>query len=179
MGQIDGEAANRFLSAPWFTGIDPPLRHAVLAALKESQAAPGTVLLREGHPNDRLCILVTGSVTVERAKLGGGAETLATLTAPTLFGITSFFRPEPPTFTVKAAAEVQLYILDHPEHDRMRRENPAAAEALATALLRVLGDRFQEIDRLFGDYMARHPDDHEKVTEWAGFRARLFDERAD
>lgn len=179
MGQLEGEAARQFLSAPWFSGVEPALRGVVLAALKETRAASGAVLLEEGQPNDHLSILMSGSVTVQRSRLGGGLETLATLVAPTLFGITSFFRPEPPTFTVRAATEVQLYTLDHPAHERLRRENPAAAEALATALLRVLGDRFQELDRLFSDYMARHPDDHEKVTEWAGFRARLFDEKAD
>ncbi len=179
MGRIEGEAASHFLDAPWFSGIEPALRRVVLSALIESEAAPGTVLLEEGRPNDHLSILMTGSATVERARLGGDRETLATLTAPTLFGITSFFRPEPPTFTVRAAAAVRVFTLDHPAHEQLRRENPAAAEALATALLRVLGDRFQELDRLFSNYMSSHPDDPEKVTEWAGFRARLFDERAD
>lgn len=179
MVQIRGEAANQFLAAPWFSGIDPALRRVVLSALKPTQAASGKVLLMEGHPNDHLSILMTGSVRVERSRQGGDPETLATLAAPTLFGITSFFRPEPPTFTVRAASEVTLFTLDRPAHERLRRENPAAAEALATALLRVLGDRFQELDRLFSEYMSRHPDDPEKVSEWAGFRARLFDERAD
>ncbi len=179
MGQHEGESARIFLSAPWFSEIDPALGRAVLSALTETRAASGTILLAEGHANDHLSFLMSGSAAVQRGKMGGGWETLATLAAPTLFGVTSFFRPQPPTFTVRAATDVSLLTLDHPAHDRLRRENPAAAEALAIALLRVLGDRFEELDRVFSDYMARHPDDHAKVTEWAGFRARLFDERGD
>jgi hypothetical protein len=29
---------------------------------------------------------------------------------------------------------------------------------------------------MFSTYISQHPDDHPKVTEWAGFRARLFEE---
>ena len=179
MGQLQGEAAESLVSAPWFSGIDPGLRNAIVSSMKETTAASGSILLEEGHPNDHLSFLVSGSATVDRARLGGGRETLATLSGPTFFGVTSFFRPQPPSFTVRGAGEVSLLTLDHPAHERLRRENPAAAEALAIVLLRVLGDRFEELDRIFTDYMARHPDEVEKVTEWAGFRARLFDERAD
>jgi len=72
-----------------------------------------------------------------------------------------------------------LLTLYHPAHERLRREDSPAAEALAVAAVRVLSERFNELDRMFTDYMARHPDDHPKVNEWAGFRARLFEEPAD
>ena len=65
--------------------------------------------------------------------------------------------------------------LYHPAHEALRR-GPPAAEALALAVLRALSERFDLIDRLFSDYMARHPDDSSRMSEWAGFRARLFDE---
>ena len=41
--------------------------------------------------------------------------------------------------------------------------------------VRTLSERFDELDHAFSAYMARHPE----FTEWAGFRARLFEEPAD
>jgi hypothetical protein len=67
--------------------------------------------------------------------------------------------------------------LYHPAHETLRRENPRAAEALALAVVRALSERFDLIDKLFSDHVARSPDEPARTSEWAGFRARLFDER--
>ena len=172
---VEAEAAERFLSAPLLGEVDPGSRRAVLKALVEERASAGSVLLGQGQPNDHLSFLIGGSATIDRKRPDGRTEVLATLNAPSVFGTTTFFNPEPPTFAVKAVTDVWLLTLYHPAHDRLRREHPAAAEALALATVRVLSERFHELDRAFSAYMARHPE----FTEWAGFRARLFEEPGD
>lgn len=174
MGQVEGEAADRFLGAPMLAEMDPKERRAVLDALVEGRAAAGTVLLSQDQPNDHLSFLIRGSVAVERRRDDGRVDAIATLNAPSVFGTTSFFSPKSPSFTVRAAEDVWLLTLYHPAHERLREEHPRAAEALALAALRVLSERFDELDRLFSGYIASHPDNHPKATEWAGFRARLF-----
>jgi CRP-like cAMP-binding protein len=174
---VQAEAADRFLSAALMGDVDPASRRAVLEALVEERAPAGSVLLAQGQPNDHLSFLIGGAATIERARPDGPNEVLATLHAPSVFGTTSFFDSGAPTFNVRAATEVWLLTLYHPAHDRLRRDNPRAAEALAVAAVRVLSERFNELDRMFSDYMRRHPD--AKSTEWAGFRARLFEEPAD
>jgi CRP/FNR family cyclic AMP-dependent transcriptional regulator len=176
---VRAELAERFLSAPMLAGVEPGLRQALLGALVEERAEKGAVLLKQGQPNDHLSFLIAGSAAIERKRGGPGVETLATLTAPSVFGTTSFFRPDPPTFTVRATSDVWLLTLYHPAHDRLRANHPLAAEALAVATVRVLAERLNELDQVFSKYMAEHPDDHPKVTEWAGFRARLFEEPND
>ena len=147
----------------------------MLEALAEERARAGSVLLAQGQPNDHLSFLIEGTAAIERKRTDGRSETLATLPAPSVFGTTSFFCPDPPTFNVRAATDVWLLTLYHPAHDRLRRDHPAAACALALAAVRVLSERFNELDRAFSAYMARHPE----FTEWAGFRARLFQEPSD
>lgn len=176
---VQAEAAERFLSAPLFGKVDPGLRRAVLDAMVEDRSPAGTVLLTQGQPNDHLSFLIGGSAVIERARPDGTVEALATLHAPSVFGTTSFFSPDAPTFNVRASTEVWLLTLYHTAHDRLRRENPRAAEALAVTAVNVLSERFNELDRLFSDYVHRHPDDPPRVDEWAGFRARLFEESAD
>lgn len=173
---VEGDAAERFLSAPLWADVDRESRRAVFDAMEEGRAGAGTTLLRQGHPNDRLSFLIEGSALIERTYPAGRKEILATLTAPAAFGTTSFFRPNPPLASVRATSDVRLLSLSHPQHDRLRRANPPAAEALALCILRVLSERFDMLDRRVSDFLAEHADDPPKVNEWAGFRARLFEE---
>jgi len=168
-------AAERFLSATLLSEVDPASRRAVLSVLSEEQAPAGAILLEQGKPNDQMAFLIDGSVTVLRHFLDGREETVATLVAPSVFGETSFFRGTPPIVTVRANAPVWLLTMDHPGHERLRRENLKAAEELALAAVRVLAERFDMLDKRISDYMAQHPDGHPRATEWSNFRARLFE----
>jgi CRP/FNR family cyclic AMP-dependent transcriptional regulator len=176
MAGVETEAGLRFLGTPLLAGVKDDARRAVLSVLVEQRASAGTVLLKQGQPNDHLSFLIEGSVAVERLRLDRKPETIATLNAPSVFGTTSFFCPKTPSFSVRAVSDVWLLNLHHPEHDRLRREHPQAAEALVLSTLRILAERFDELDRLFTGYIEAHPDGHPKITEWAGFRARLFEE---
>jgi CRP-like cAMP-binding protein len=172
---VEGDAAERFLSAPLWADVDRDSRRAVFEALEEGRAKTGTTLMEQGQPNDRLSFLLEGTAVIERTYPEGRKEILAHLTAPAAFGTTSFFRSNPPLVSVRATSDVRLLTLSHPVHDRLRRTNPRAAEALALGILRVLSERFDMLDQRVSDFLAQH-DDPPKVNEWAGFRARLFEE---
>lgn len=173
---VKADAAERFLTAPLLLDVDPESRRAVLEILVESRAQAGAVLLAQGQPSDRLSFLIEGTATVERTLADGHREVLASLTAPSVFGTVSFFRPTAPTVTVRASSDVCVLSLDHPAHERLRRDNPRAAEALALAAVRTLAERFDILDKRLSDSLAQHADDPPKVNEWSGFRARLFEE---
>jgi len=173
---VSTDAAERFLGAPFLAGVDPALRRAVLALLSEERASARTVLLAQGQPNDHLSFLIEGAITIERTFPEGQKETVATMSAPAVFGTTSFFRPTAPSVAVIATTDVWSLTLFHLAHEQLRLENPRAAEALALAAVRVLAERFDALDKRVSDYLARHGDDQPKATEWSSFRARLFEE---
>ena len=173
---IDVQASERFMSAPWLTGLAPESKRAILGALVEGRAPAGTTLLEQDQPNDHLSFLIDGTASIQRTFPNGRQETITSLSAPTVFGTTSFFRPQPPAVSVKATSDVWFLSLYHSEHEALREMDPRAAEALALAVLRALSERFDFMDRLFTDYMARHPDDSSRNSEWASFRSRLFEE---
>jgi CRP-like cAMP-binding protein len=174
---INEEAASRFMTAPWLAEVDREPKLALLNALSEERAKAGTILLAQGQPNDHLTFLIDGSVDLERTFGNGRKELITTLTAPAVFGTTSFFQPKPPTVTARARTPVWMLTLHHPAHDALRRDSPRAAEALALAVVRTLSERFDLIDRLFTEYTANHPDvPPNTASEWSRFRARLFDE---
>jgi CRP/FNR family transcriptional regulator, cyclic AMP receptor protein len=173
---VKADAAERFLTAPLLLDVDPDARRAVLEILTERRASSGAVLLEQGQPNGSLSFLIEGTATVERTQSDGHKDVLAQLAAPSVFGTVSFFLRDTPTVTVRASGEVCVLTLDHPTHDRLRRDNPRAAEALALAALRTLAERFNVIDKRLSDSLAQHAHDAPKVNEWSGFRARLFEE---
>jgi CRP/FNR family transcriptional regulator, cyclic AMP receptor protein len=174
---INEEATKQFMAAPWLAEVEREAKLALLNALVEERAGAGTILLSQGQPNDHLTFLIDGTVELERIFGNGRKEIVTTLTAPAVFGATSFFQPKPPTVTVRARTGVWMLTLHHPAHDSLRRDNPRAAEALALAVVRTLSERFDLIDKLFTDFIAQHPEaPGNTASEWSRFRARLFEE---
>ena len=168
-------AAERFLATPLLNEVEEASRQAVLDVLCEQHAPAGSTLLEQGHANGRLNFLIDGTVTILRNYPEGRVETVATLGAPSVFGETSFFSPNPAIVSVRANTPVWLLMLDHPAHNRLRRENLKAAEQLALAAARVMSERFDLLDKRISDYIAQHPEGHARSNEWSNFRARLFE----
>ncbi len=170
----------RFLAAPFLAEADPDARLAVLEAMIEHRADQGAILLEQGHPNDHISFLIEGTAEIVRTFPEGRQELVASLTAPAVFGTTSFFRSHPPTVSVRATSPVWLLTLDHPAHEKLRENDPRAAEALALATVRVLSEQFDMIDQRISAYIRLHEQNGHseptKPTEWASFRAKLFEE---
>jgi len=174
---IDPVAAERFLSAHWLAEVDRQTKQAILNALLETKATEGTLLLAQGQPNDHLTFLIEGSVALERAFSNGRKESITTLQAPAVFGTTSFFQPRPPTVNVIASEDVWMLSLYHPQHEALRLSNPKAAEALALAMVRTLSERFDLLDALFTEFITKNRDEPPRLSEWADFRSKLFEEQ--
>jgi CRP/FNR family transcriptional regulator, cyclic AMP receptor protein len=173
---LDAEATKRFMAAPWLAEVDPETKGAICGALVEARAPTGATLLAQGQPNDHLTFLIEGTAEIVRVFGTGRADVITQLTAPAVFGATSFFQPKAPTVAVRATSEVWILSLYHPAHEVLRAANPRAAEALALAVVRALSERFDLIDKLFTQFTTRHSDEPARNSEWAGFRARLFEE---
>lgn len=169
------DAAERFLSGPLLAEVDDEARLALSRALKDERARLGARLIEEGRPNDRLWFLVEGTASVLR-RIGGEEQAIARIEAPGIFGATSFFRPTRPNASIRATSDVALLTLDHAAHDRLRRDEPRAAEALALATVRALAERFDRLDLRFTEFLAEKADGHPRANEWSAFRARLFEE---
>lgn len=167
---ISKEAAQLFMASSWLSEMDQSARQAIMGILDEHRAEPGTILLAASRVNERIAFLLEGELVVTRNK-----EVLATISAPSMFGLTTFFRSTPPYYTAKATKPVWYLSLDRTAYERLRRENPRVAEQLALAVVHVLSDRLEAIDRRMSDALDE-PSKSSKVTEWSTFRTRLFEE---
>ena len=122
---IDVQATERFMSAPWLAEIDPETKKAILDALVEGRAPAGATLLEQDQPNDHLSFLIDGTASIQRTFDTGRREILTTLAAPSVFGTTSFFRPQPPAVSVRATSDVWFLSLYHPRTRLSARLTPA------------------------------------------------------
>ena len=171
-------SASRFLEAPWLETVDAAIRLTIWNALEERSEPPRVALLEQGRPIERLWFVASGSVAVERTRSGARAEVLAELDGPAMYGTTTFFRRSLPTMTIRATTPIEGWTLDRSAYDQLRADHPEAAEALALAVVRVLSERFDLLDRRLTSLMADHDPNHPRATEWADFRSRLFEEPA-
>jgi CRP/FNR family cyclic AMP-dependent transcriptional regulator len=172
------DETGRFLDSPLLAGVDDGSRRAIARKLVPARIPRGTPLLSQGVPNDRLWFLVEGSVAIERRRLDGHVDLLATLSGPAIFGTTTFFRSTAPSASIRAESDLTPWTLDREGHEALRRDDPRSAEALALAVVRVLSERFDLLDVRIAELMDEHGDDHPKVSELASFRARLFEDPA-
>jgi len=166
----------RFLDSPFLAGVEETSRLAIFRALAEAPAPSGFALLERGKPNDRLWFVLGGSVAIERPGSDGRVDVLATLSGPAIYGTTTFFRGTALSATIRATTDLVVGTLDHRAHERLRRDDPRAAEELALSVVRVLSERFDMLDARLSALMAGQDDDHPRASEWGNFRARLFEE---
>jgi CRP/FNR family cyclic AMP-dependent transcriptional regulator len=173
---LSTDETDRFLASPLLAGADEESRLAVFRRLVECRAPAGTALLVQGKANDRLWFVLEGSVAIERRQPDGRVDVLASMSAPTIFGTTTFFRSTAPSATIRATSELKLWTLDRAAHEALRVDDPRAAEAFALAILCVLSERFDLLDDRITELMAEHADDRPRANEWANFRSRLFED---
>ena len=174
------DGLSRFLESPWLEGVDPSIRRRIWQTLRERSEPAGTALLDQDQPTTQLWFVADGSVAVERTRTGkpGYPEILAELDGPAIYGTTTFFRDARPSMTIRTTTPTHGWTLDLATYQRLRAEDPPAAEALAVTVVKVLSERFDMLDDRLTRLMADHHDDHHRVTEWADFRSRLFEEPA-
>ncbi|MDX2038850.1 MAG: cyclic nucleotide-binding domain-containing protein [Isosphaeraceae bacterium] len=153
--------------------IESSAREAILAHLEPIDAPSGTMFLSEGERNDRMWFLTSGSAVIER-KHRGGSIAIANLLAPAIFGATTFFRPTASTVTIRATSPSRVLALSPSGYDRLKRDDPRAAESLARATIQVLSERFDLLDQRMNEFMELEKRPRSTDNEWTKFRARLF-----
>src|SRR4051812_27728846 len=154
MATIATVQSEQFLASPLLTGADDEARRVIFRFLVENSAPAGTPLLIQGKPNDKLWFVLGGSIAIERKQPDGRGDVLASFSGPAIFGTSTFFRSSAPSATVRATSDLTVWTLDHRSHSQLRREHPRAAEALSLEVVRVLSERFDQLDARLAEIMA-------------------------
>lgn len=119
--------ANLLATHPLFRPFDRAQRQQLAARFSAHEAAPGTVLIREGDEGRGLFLILAGEVDVTKDD-GGTRVPLASLKAGDVFGEISLIEQSPTTATVTAARRTTVMFLARELFERLVQGVPALRE---------------------------------------------------
>lgn len=143
--------ANLLRSNPLFERLSADETRQLADRFALENAAPGTVLLREGEPGRGLSVLLRGRCSVFHRDAGGAEKHLPDMAEGALFGEISLLKGTPATATVRAEVPCLLLFLDRASFQSHFMRNAAVAAQVAA-----LGDqRLQRSEALLGEVQER------------------------
>lgn len=96
----------------------------------------GTVLLEEGHSDDTLYVVSSGSLEVIKPTGGGDVITLQLLHAGDMAGILGFVDGVPHSAGIRALRRCELIVLDRKALEQMLKKDPEVVYQVMRAVVR-------------------------------------------
>src|SRR3954467_5613415 len=119
---------------PLFAGLPPAACAEFEQRMQRCDFVPHTAIVREGGAGDGAFVILAGLVAVRRKDPDTGMEfVLAELGAGQMFGEMALLTQKPRTASVVALEATTCAMLSRADFERVMREHPAVALALAAA----------------------------------------------
>jgi putative ABC transport system ATP-binding protein len=122
----------KFLNESGFFGPQTLMTLAdVIGRMSRADYADGEVIIRQGKMGDRMFLIRSGTVDVQRdTHDGSGPQFVTALTAGTVFGEQALLTAQPRNATVIARGTVETYVLQKDEFEQAKAENATFREQL-------------------------------------------------
>jgi CRP/FNR family transcriptional regulator, cyclic AMP receptor protein len=133
--RIPNDVVECFAKIPLFRDVPKRSLRKIVSAATEIDIKSGTVIVREGHNDRYLYVLLEGDAEVTR-----GGKKRDTIGAGEFFGELAFLDGGPRSATVSATSDSRLMILSPTEMDAVIREEPGLALRLIAVLAEHLRD---------------------------------------
>lgn len=131
-----------------FRGCSTQNHQLVADRLQFSTFAPGTTILKAGHSERALWIVLSGECRVIAITQEGGEIELAQLGPSSIFGELSFFEPAAHRVSVLAKTDVKVAQLLRKDFDALATTNLALAHQLTCNAATILARRLHRMDEL-------------------------------
>ncbi len=119
------------------------------------KARKGAVIVKEGHGDQRMAIIVSGHIDIVKRLSNLKTKPLAKLRTGQTLGEMSMIDNEPRSATAIAATEVELLIMSRASFIKLGDEKPKLALALTLKLARMLSQRLRSTSGQLVEYKAR------------------------
>jgi CRP/FNR family transcriptional regulator, cyclic AMP receptor protein len=116
-------------AVPLFADLDDRSLQAVAVLAREQHHKAGDVLMLEGEPGDEFCVIVDGTIGIER-----GGRAIRSMTPGGFLGEIALFERRPRTATATAESDVTLLVLRQHEFDRLLETMPAVHRRVRAAI---------------------------------------------
>lgn len=150
----NAESLPRLAANPWFAGLPPGERKALLAACERVQLAAGEMLFRQGDavpPGQGAFYGVwSGGIKASSLREDGKEAILVVLEVGNWFGEISLIDGQPRTHDATAVGDTEVLALPRPAFDRMMQR-----PAFALAVCRLLAGRVRSLYGMVEDATLR------------------------
>lgn len=143
-------------AAPLFKALDDETARTLRKSMVSQKLGKGQTLFKEGHPGDRLYLVVSGKMKLSHSS-GDGRESVFMVLGPgEMFGELSLFDPGPRTSTAIAVTDAEVLGLSNTDIRPFLIEHPEVAQALLQALAHRLRRTSEAMsDLVFADVPGR------------------------
>lgn len=150
-----------------FSGCTADCHRLIADRLHFHQYDPGTTILKAGHTDRALWVVLSGECKVVGHTQDAGEIELAQLTASSIFGELSFFAPAAHRVSVVAETEVHVAQFDRTDFDNLAQEHASIAHRLTSNAAMILARRLHRMDELICRTVAEARIAHH--SEWQEF----------
>src|ERR671914_915610 len=140
---------------PYFRHLNDEEREELEELLQPAGFKAGETIFEEGGPEERLYVITSGTVEVNKAVLPGRRQHLATMEAPTVVGEMGLLTEPRATASVEARTRVEAYSIDRDSFLEMLDDDSPAACKVVYEIGRTLADRMARTDESIAGIIAQ------------------------
>ena len=140
---------------PFFRRLSDEEREELEELLEPASFEAGENIFEEGGPEERLYVITSGSVEVEKTVLPGRRQHLATLRAPTVVGEMGLLTEPRATASVRARTNIVAYGIDRDRFLEMLDADSPAACKVVYEIGRALAARMARTDESIAGIIAQ------------------------
>jgi CRP-like cAMP-binding protein len=152
---VTGSEAAKVVRTVLCRGLTLEQAEQIIAAMVAVNAAPGTVVMRQGERGGGLLVLLEGTAEILKRGDDGRDVVITTVPPPALLGEMSLVSERPHSATVRAGTTCEFRLLTRTQFDRLlKAENVAAYKVVAT-LASVIAHRLERMDEKVAELTQR------------------------
>lgn len=118
----------------YFSDLDDAVLNLLEKAMWQVDVPQGEYLCREGEKGDRLCILESGELSVEKKTDGGDLMEIAKLYSGDVAGAGSIFTKSVRSASLRALTDCRIWVLDHKTFNDLFMTQPSLAKVVLSNL---------------------------------------------
>ncbi len=122
--------SKRLRNIEFFANLDEEVLELLEKAMLPVSISEGEYLCREGEKGDRLYLLESGTLSVEKHTVGGEFVEIATLGSGDVAGASSIFTAGRRSASLRATTDCLVWVLDHTTVNTMFDAHPQLAKAV-------------------------------------------------
>ena len=128
IGEADDDVLDAMAAVPFLAKLPRDQLGPIVAGMRRESHADGAVIVQQGEPGDRFCLLLKGTAEVWIEETSGLRHRVAALRPGDFFGEIALLEERPRTATVRARGDATVLTLDRPsfvalvEHSNVARD---------------------------------------------------------